>query len=179
MVDGATPHVDASLTDPHSPLAEIDVFPTQTRDLAAPQAGQSEMPRMAIAVVDDAAQNCPNVLGGERLKLSTLARHAIDQSGNVSRQVSLGDQLSENLREGTEHVVARARAPRLARPATGPLQAPSAELHDQLVDMSASQVLDNEGTELAADGLQNVFVARRGSGSDPVARPQPIRAGLL
>jgi hypothetical protein len=90
-----------------------------------------------------------------------------------------GDQLGEDLREGAEHVVARARAPRLARLATGPLEAASAELHDQLVNVSAGQVLNSQVAQLAAHGLQDVFIARGRRGSDLVARPQLIRAGLL
>jgi hypothetical protein len=92
---------------------------------------------MPISIVDDAAQNRAHLIGGERLKLSGLAWYAIDQSGNVSRQASLGNQLRKSLRERTEHVIARARAPRLARSTTRPLQAAGAELHDQLVDVSA------------------------------------------
>jgi hypothetical protein len=80
---------------------------------------------------------------------------------------------------GAEHVVARARAPRLARPATGPLQATGPQLHDQVVDMSAGQVLGGELPKFAADGLQNVFVARGRGSSDLVAGTQPICARLL
>jgi hypothetical protein len=39
--------------------------------------------------------------------------------------------------------------------------------------------LDSEAAELAADGLQDEFVARGRRRSDLVARPEPIRAGLL
>jgi len=98
LVECATSHVDASLADAHRPLAEIDVVPTQARDFSAPQAGKSEMPRMPIAIIGDATQNNADLIGGERLEFPGLARHAIDQSGNVSRQASLGDQLREDLR---------------------------------------------------------------------------------
>ena len=46
-------------------------------------------------------------------------------------------------------VVARARAPRLARPAAGPLQAAGTQLHDQIIDVSTGQVLGGELPKLA------------------------------
>ena len=71
------------------------------------------------------------------------------------------------------------RALHALRPAAGPLQAAGTQFHGQIVDVSAGQVLDSDLAERAADGLQNVFVACRRGGSDPVARTQPICARLL
>ena len=53
---------------------------------------------MPVAVLRDAAENRAHLIGGECLEFSGLARYAIDQSGNISRQAALGDQLREDLR---------------------------------------------------------------------------------
>lgn len=79
------------------------------------------MPRMPIAIAGDANENDSDLIGSDGLEFPCLARHAIDQSGNVSRQNPLSDQLREHLRQSTEHLIARARAPRFARPSTGSL----------------------------------------------------------
>ena len=105
MVERATSDVDARLADSYRPLAEIDIAPTQARDFTASQAGKSKMPRMPIAILSDTAQNGAHLVGGEGLEFPGLARYAVNQSGNVSRQAPFGDQLREHLREGAEHVV--------------------------------------------------------------------------
>src|SRR5271166_1704994 len=55
------------------------------------------MPRVPIAIVHDPAQDGAHLIGGEGFEFPGLAGHAIDQSGNVSRQASLGDELREDL----------------------------------------------------------------------------------
>jgi len=98
LVECATANVDTGLADPHCSLVKIDVIPTQARDFTAPQARESEVPGMPVAVLRDAAEDCADLIGGECLEFSGLARYAIDQSGNISRQAALGDQLREDLR---------------------------------------------------------------------------------
>jgi hypothetical protein len=119
------------------------------------------------------------LIRSECFEFSSPARYAINQYGNVSRHASLGNQLRENLREGTKHVVAGARAPRLARPATGSFQAGRAELHDQFIDVPSDEILNGQVAQLAANGLQDVFITCGCRGPNFVARLQPIRAGLF
>ena len=162
--------VDPSLADSYRPLAEIDVIPTQARDFAASSGRQEQGATHAGCDRLRCRSDGCDLIGGEGLEFPGLARHAINQSGNVSRQAPFGNELREHLRQSAEHVVARARAPRLARSTARPLQAAGAQFHDQVVDVSAGQVLDGQVAKLAADGLQDVFVARGRGGSDLVAR---------
>jgi hypothetical protein len=97
LVERAAADVDARLADSHCPPAQIDIIPTQARDFTASQAGKRKVPRPPIAILGDPAQNGAHLVGGEGLEFPGLARYAIDQSGNVSRQASFGDQLREHL----------------------------------------------------------------------------------
>lgn len=127
----------------------------------------------------DALQHRLNLLDGEGLEGTGFSWHTVDQSGNVSRQATFGDQLPQHLRERADHVVARARAPGFPRFPSRSHQAARPQLHDQLIEMATSQILNSQLAQLAAHRLEDVLVTGRGRRPDLVARTEPVRTGLL
>jgi hypothetical protein len=83
------------------------------------------------------------------------------------------------LRECAEHVVAGPRTPRFARFTAGADQLTGAQLHNQIVNVSAGQVLDDERAEFALYWLQYKLLARCRRRPDHVAGTQPVDARLI
>jgi non-ribosomal peptide synthetase component F len=69
--------------------------------------------------------------------------------------------------------------PLLASWTARPNEVAATQLHDEIVDVSANQVLNGKRTELAAYWLQDVLVARGGGRPDLVAGAQPVSARLF
>ena len=175
LVERAARDVDARRADPQYPFLEIDVGPALTRELAAPQTAERQVPRMPIAVRGDPAQDGAHLAGSERLKLLRLAGHPIDQCSNVSRQPTLGDQLREHLGESAQHVIAGPRTPRLARLAAG-----AGQTRRRAASQSDRRYAGGSGpelqvAELALHRLQHKLITGRGRRPDLMARTQPIK----
>jgi hypothetical protein len=75
--------------------------------------------------------------------------------------------------------IAGACAPCLASSTPRPGQVAATQLHNQIIDVSARQILNRKGTELALHRLQDVLVACCGCRSNLVAGTQPVSARLV
>ena len=100
-------------------VGEVDVGPALAGDLSASHASQGHVPGVPVAIGGNAVEDDLYLLGGEGFKPFCFARDTIDEKGDVAGEIPFGDQLCENLPEGSDHVVAGSWAPRFASAPVG------------------------------------------------------------
>jgi hypothetical protein len=101
------------------------------------------VPGVAIAVIGNAAQHSPYLIRRERLELLGPS-----EPPSTSAATFLVNRPSATSWAGTcesaEHVIAENVHPRLASSTTRPDQLAATQLHNQIVDVSAGQVLNRK-----------------------------------
>jgi hypothetical protein len=100
--------------------------------------------------------------------------------GNVSRQLTFCNKLTQHLRERAEHVIAGARTPRLARSTAWPHQIAATQLDNQIVDVASGQILSGKPRRArsapAAGRTRNPQRPSAGScGANATSQRKPLR----